>query len=103
MQDDWQKTQQYARVNLRTIYTSSWRQVVVPREWPADLRPVLEEFLASPERWISVEDRRAYQGMEIYGSPRFYIAVDGKLVYTDVGLNGWHYGVAPKLKELVGV
>ena len=103
MQDDWKKTEQFARIDLRTVYTSTWRQVIVPREWPDDLRPVLESFLANPEKWTSDEARRAYGGMVVYGSPRFYVTVDSKLVYTDVGLNGWTYGVAPKLKELVGV
>ena len=103
MQDDWKKTEQYARVEFRTIYTSTWRQVVVPKEWPGDLRPVLEEFLASPDKWTSEGARRAYGGMAVYGSPRFFVVVDGKLAYTDVGLDGWLYGVAPKLKELVGV
>ena len=41
--------------------------------------------------------------MVVYGSPRFYVVVDGQLVFTDVGLNGWTYGIAPKLKDLVGV
>ena len=102
MQDDWQKSKQYSRVDFRTVYTSTWRQVIVPKEWPADLRPVLQEFLASPERWTSEEARRGFGGMVVYGSPRFYVVVDGELAFTDVGLNGWTYGVAPKLKRLVG-
>ena len=41
--------------------------------------------------------------MVVYGSPRFYVVVDGELAFTDVGLNGWTYGVAPRLMRLVGV
>ncbi|MBV8392688.1 MAG: hypothetical protein JOY81_05850 [Alphaproteobacteria bacterium] len=102
MQDEWKTTEQYRRVDFRAVYTASWRQVIVPKEWPDDLRPYLEQFLAEPERWTSEAARRAYGGNVVYGSPRFYVVRDGKLVFTDVGIDGWTYGVAPKLKQLVG-
>jgi hypothetical protein len=101
-QDEWQKSEQYRRVDFRAVYTASWRQVIVPKEWPQDLRPVLAQFLDRPEKWTSEAARRAYAGNVVYGSPRFYVVRDGKLLFTDVGLSGWEYGVAPKLKELVG-
>ena len=102
MQEDWQKTEQYRRVDFRTIYTASWRQVIVPKEWPEDLRPFLLQFLNEPEKWTSESARRAYGGNVVYGSPRFYVVQDGKLVTTDVGLGGWDGTIAPTLKKLVG-
>jgi hypothetical protein len=103
VQEEWQKSEQYQRLEFRMVYTAHWRQVIVPREWPVELRPYLEQFLATPEKWTSEAARRAYGGNVVYGSPRFYVVRDDQLVFTDVGIYGWEYGVAPKLKELVGV
>ena len=76
--------------------------MIVPKEWPEDLRPFLVQFLNEPEKWTSEGARRASGGNVVFGSPRFYVAKDDKLVATSVGLYGWEDTIAPKLKELVG-
>ena len=76
--------------------------MIVPKEWPEDLRPFLVQFLNEPEKWTSEAARRAYGGGAVYGSPRFYVVRDGKLVATAIGVYGWESTIAPTLKELVG-
>lgn len=76
----------------RRVEPYNRRLLTLPSEWPDDIRWVVEEFRKTKEG----------RGIEQRYSPRFFVAVERRLVVTDVGLHGWKGTIVPKLRELVG-
>jgi hypothetical protein len=78
--------------------------VIEPREWPEDLRWVLEAFLQEVD-YLTANDQSTVgvSGLQArYVSPRFYVVQGRKLLVTAPGEAGWKYYIAPRLKEIVG-
>lgn len=89
----WRNTPQYAAVEYRRIEVNSWRLVILPSEWPADLRWIVEEFRKT----------EAGRNHESKWSPRFYVVQDHKLLRTAAGFGGWDNEIQPLLKRITGV
>lgn len=87
----WRQSEQFRRVDYRRVELN-WRLLTLPREWPDDIRWVVEEFRKT-------EDGR---GIKQRYSPRFFIAADRKLIVTDTGQRGWDATIVPKLRTMVG-
>ena len=71
--------------------------VLDPSQWPNDLHWVLQEFIANKERWIPKPSRSSD-----YWSPRFFLAVEGRIAQVSHGISGWQSEIMPKLRALVG-
>ncbi len=72
--------------------------VTDPGEWPADLRPILAEYLARREKWND-EEKKRFGPLMAY--PRFYLALNGHLDTTSAWSRGWVKDIAPRLLTLL--
>ena len=91
-------------MDYRSLEVASWNQVTRVSEWPADLRWVLEQFLADVGKFTKTDQANAPAARAAYYniSPRFYVAQDRRLLAAPVGLGGWQYEAVPLLMRLVG-
>jgi hypothetical protein len=62
----------------------------------------LRSFLANQARWDNAQSNPRRNAWFKYWSPRFLVVVDGEIVFTETGVNGWTHGVAPFLTQLTG-
>jgi hypothetical protein len=79
-------------VDFRIVEANSNRLMTVRSEWPEDLQWLLEEFKQTDE------------GRSTYSlhAPRFFVALDRKIIATSRGRESWTKTIVPTLDRLVG-
>lgn len=78
------------KVNLRIVELANARYLTRPSEWPSDVRWVIEAVL------------RKQSGYPNNTSPRFVVVLEGEIITTAFGRNGWKHYIVPALTKLVG-
>ena len=69
--------------------------------WPENRRWIVLSFLEDRKEWCK-QYWAAWGELSIYGSPRFYLVADDRLIFTDAGEENWKYRVRPEITKLVG-
>lgn len=87
----WKETAQYAKVDFRIVEMANPRTMDLRREWPEDLRWLIDAFSKTKEART-----------EAYSAPRFFIGQDETLVVTARGFSGWRDIIVPTLTRMVG-
>lgn len=79
----WLASAERAKVNFVEIDVPKLKDAYEERNWPAEYRPIRAQLPAK------------------FGTPRFIVVQDGKIVANEEGKNEWDRALA-KIRELVG-
>jgi hypothetical protein len=79
----WLASKEYAKVKYVEIDTPKLKDAYESRNWPKEYRAILDQLPAK------------------FGTPRFIVIRDGKILANETGTAGWD-PVAAKVRELVG-
>jgi len=85
------KSDGYKKVDFRAVYPADSALLLKQETWPADLRWILDTFLASPD------------GMQRGTvTPRFFLAQNRQITFTATGIAGWRDAMWPMILSVTG-
>jgi hypothetical protein len=81
----------YKKADFRAIYPADGALLLKQETWPADLRWVLDTFLASPDG--------TQRGTV---TPRFFLVQNRQITFTATGVAGWRDAMWPMILSVTG-
>jgi hypothetical protein len=81
----------YKKLDFRAIYPADGALLLKQETWPADLRWILDTFLASED---GVQRGRV--------TPRFFLVQDRQITFTATGVAGWRDAMWPMILSVTG-
>ena len=85
------KSDGYKKLDFRAIYPADSALLLKQETWPADLRWILDTFLASPD------------GMQRGTlTPRFFLVQNRQITFTATGIAGWRDAMWPMILSVTG-
>src|SRR5882724_1392129 len=81
----------YKKLDFRAVYPADSSLLLKQESWPADLRWVLDTFLASED---GVQRGRV--------TPRFFLAQNRQVTFTATGIAGWRDAMWPMILSVTG-
>ena len=85
------KSDGYKKLDFRAIYPADSALLLKQETWPADLRWILDTFLASPD------------GMQRGTvTPRFFLVQNRQITLTATGIAGWRDAMWPMILSVTG-
>ena len=81
----------YKKLDFRAVYPADSALLLKQETWPADLRWILDTFLASPD------------GMQRGTvTPRFFLVQNRQITFTATGIAGWRDAMWPMILSVTG-